>query len=260
MTDFICPRCGGTTPADTFAANRSVCGACGYHARLSWKERIGFIADRETFAAFDEGLVSQNPLNFPGYEEKIRQLQEKTGANEAVITGSAAILGYPVIIGVMESAFMMGSMGSAAGEKITRAFERGAEQKLPVVLFTASGGARMQEGIFSLMQMAKTAGAAARHSEAGALYIAVLTDPTTGGVAASFASLGDIIMAEPGALIGFAGKRVIQDTLGARLPENFQTAEFVREKGFVDLIVPRHNQRSVLARLIRMHGYQRRNP
>ena len=220
---------------------------------------MDFIADEGTFAPFDEGLASKNPLGFPGYEEKIRGLREKTGANEAVVTGEAAILGYPVVIGVMESAFMMGSMGSVVGEKITRAFERATERKLPVVLFTASGGARMQEGIFSLMQMAKTAGAASRHGEAGALYIAVLTDPTTGGVAASFASLGDIIIAEPGALIGFAGKRVIQDTLGAALPEGFQTAEFVRENGFVDLIVPRHNQRSVIARLIRMHGYQRRN-
>jgi acetyl-CoA carboxylase carboxyl transferase subunit beta len=198
-------------------------------------------------------MESKNPIGFPGYEGKIGALQKSCNTKDAVVTGECTIQGYPAVLGIMDSNFMMGSMGSVVGEKITRALEYGTAHKLPVIIFTTSGGARMQEGIFSLMQMAKTSAAAARHNEAGLLYISVVTDPTTGGVTASFASLGDIIIAEPGALLGFAGKRVIEDTIGQKLPERFQTAEFMQEKGFVDIIVPRNEMRTVLARLLKMH-------
>ena len=200
-------------------------------------------------------MKSGNPLDFPEYSEKQAELQTKTGLNDAVITGTATIKGSPVVIGVMDSRFMMGSMGSVVGEKITRAFEYATEKGLPVVMFTASGGARMQEGIVSLMQMAKTSGAVKLHSDAGGLYISVMTDPTTGGVTASFASLGDIIIAEPKVLIGFAGRRVIEGTIKQRLPEDFQLAEFMHEKGFVDMIVERRKMRSVLSHLLKLHGF-----
>ena len=191
----------------------------------------------------------------PEYEEKLAVLKEKCGMNEAVITGLCKIRGYDAVIGIMDSNFMMASMGSVVGEKITRAFEYATKNKLPVILFTASGGARMQEGIVSLMQMAKTSGAIARHNEAGQLYITVMTDPTTGGVTASFASLGDVILAEPKVLIGFAGRRVIQDTIRQQLPDDFQSAEFMLENGFVDMIVERRKMRSTLSKLIMMHNY-----
>ena len=193
------------------------------------------------------------PLDFPDYSEKQAELRAATGLSEAVITGTATIKGSPVVIGIMDSRFMMGSMGSVVGEKITRAFEYATEKKLPVVMFTASGGARMQEGIVSLMQMAKTSGAVARHNEVGGLYISVMTDPTTGGVTASFASLGDIIIAEPKVLIGFAGRRVIEGTIKQKLPDDFQSAEFMLENGFVDMIVERNKMRRVLAHLIKLH-------
>jgi acetyl-CoA carboxylase carboxyl transferase subunit beta len=238
-----------------FLENFHVCGTCGYHARLSWQERLSLTADEGSFREIDALMESKNPIGFPGYMEKLAELRKKRKTREAVVTGICTIMGYTAVIGIMDSYFMMASMGSVAGEKITRVFEHGTAQRLPVVLFTASGGARMQEGIFSLMQMAKTSGAAARHNQAGQLYITVLADPTTGGVTASFASLGDVIIAEPGALIGFAGKRVIADTIGQSLPGHFQTAEFLREHGFADMVVRRDQMREVLSRIIRLHGY-----
>jgi acetyl-CoA carboxylase carboxyl transferase subunit beta len=253
--NYNCPNCQTLTPIDAFLGNLHVCGTCGYHARLTWQERLAFTADEGSFYEFDSQMSSKNPISFPGYEEKIAELQRERGTREAVITGLCTILGYPAVIGVMDSYFMMASMGSVVGEKITRAFEYGTEKKLPVILFTASGGARMQEGIFSLMQMAKTSGAVARHNQSGQLYITILADPTTGGVTASFASLGDIIIAEPGALIGFAGKRVIADTIGQSLPGHFQTAEFLQEHGFADMVVRRDELRTVLSRIIKLHGY-----
>jgi acetyl-CoA carboxylase carboxyl transferase subunit beta len=242
---------------EDFEKNHKVCSACHYHARLTWQERLVLIADEGSFTEFDAGMTSKNPIGFPNYETKIAQLQRDCETREAVVTGECGIQGYRIIIGIMDSRFMMASMGSVVGEKITRAFEYGAAQQRPVLLFTASGGARMQEGIFSLMQMAKTSGAVAQHSRAGQLYITILTDPTTGGVTASFASLGDIIMAEPRALIGFAGKRVIQDTIGQALPENFQSAEFIHDHGFADMIVHRKDMRGMLSRVLRMHQIHR---
>lgn len=216
-------------------------------------DRLAITADSGSFIEYDKGMTSLNPIDYPEYEEKIKGLMEKTGLNEAVITGECTIKGEKCVIGIMDSHFMMASMGSVVGEKITRAFEKAAEKKLPLILFTASGGARMQEGIVSLMQMAKTSGAAARLAQSGGLYITVMTDPTTGGVTASFASLGDIIIAEPKVLIGFAGRRVIEGTIKQRLPEDFQSAEFMLENGFVDMIVERKNMRRTLAHLIRLH-------
>ena len=200
-------------------------------------------------------MISRNPINFPEYEEKQSEIREKTGLKDSIVTGIATIKGSPVVIGVMDSHYIMGSMGSVAGEKITRAFEYATENSLPVVMFTASGGARMQEGVISLMQMAKTSGAVKLHSDNGGLYITVMTDPTTGGVTASFASLGDIIIAEPKVLIGFAGRRVIESTIKQKLPDDFQLAEFQNEKGFVDMIVERRKMRSTLSHLLKLHGY-----
>ncbi len=199
-------------------------------------------------------MTSLNPLNYPDYENKIQTMKEKTGLNDAVITGICKIGGFDSVLCVMDSTFIMGSMGSVVGEKITRAFEYAAENKLPIVIFTTSGGARMQEGIVSLMQMAKVSAAVAKHSDAGLLYVTVLTDPTTGGVTASFAMLGDIILAEPKTLIGFAGRRVIEQTIKQKLPEEFQTAEFLLEHGFVDKIVERENMKNVLTEILRLHN------
>ena len=222
---------------------------------MTARERIAITVDKESFVEFDKDMKSCNPINYPEYEEKQQELREKTGLSDAVVTGQAKIKGSSVIIAVMDSRYMMASMGSVVGEKIARAFETAIEKKLPVVIFTASGGARMQEGIVSLMQMAKTSGAVARHNQAGLLYITVMTDPTTGGVTASFASLGDIIIAEPKVLIGFAGRRVIEGTIKQRLPDNFQLAEFLEDKGFVDMIVERKKMRSTLSHLLKLHGY-----
>jgi acetyl-CoA carboxylase carboxyl transferase subunit beta len=240
-----------------FEQNLWVCGSCGYHSRLSWRQRITITADGGSFIELDAEIEPGNPLSFPGYVSKIREAQEKSGAKEAIVTGCCTIGSYPAVVGVMDSHFMMASMGSAVGEKVTRAFEYAAANGLPVIIFTASGGARMQEGIVSLMQMAKTSGAAAKHSRAGQLYITVLTDPTTGGVTASFASLGDIIIAEPKALVGFAGRRVIEGTIGHTLPADFQAAEFVHSHGFVDMIVHRNALRNMLIRLISFHNYEK---
>lgn len=252
---FKCPRCQNTSPLSRYEELHRVCPVCNYHGRLSSTERIAITVDKESFREFDADMKSKNPLDFPNYTEKQEELRESTGVNDAVVTGTATIKGSPVVIGVMDSRYMMGSMGSVVGEKITRAFEYAGEKHLPVVMFTASGGARMQEGIVSLMQMAKTSGAVQVFSDNGGLYISVMTDPTTGGVTASFASLGDIIIAEPKVLIGFAGRRVIESTIKQRLPEDFQLAEFMHEKGFVDMIVERRKMRSVLSHLLKLHGY-----
>lgn len=250
---FKCPRCQKVEFMENFELKGKVCPNCNYHARISARERLEITADPDSFQEFDVNMQSKNPIDFPGYFEKLERLKEKTGLEEAIITGSCTIEGQPCVIGIMDTNFMMASMGSVVGEKITRAFERAQEMKLPVIMFTASGGARMQEGIISLMQMAKTSGAVARHSDAGLLYITVLTDPTTGGVAASFASLGDILIAEQKVLIGFAGRRVIEGTIKQRLPDDFQSAEFFMQHGFVDILVDRSNMRKTLGRLLRFH-------
>jgi len=255
---FKCPRCQGTSPLIRYEELHRVCPVCNYHGRLSSQERISITVDKDSFCELDSGMTSGNPIDFPDYEEKQKEARDKTGISEAVVTGTATIKGSPCVVGIMDSRYMMGSMGSVVGEKISRAFEYAAENKLPVVMFTASGGARMQEGIVSLMQMAKTSGAVKLHSDQGGLYITVLTDPTTGGVTASFASLGDIIIAEPKVLIGFAGRRVIENTIRQRLPEDFQLAEFMFEKGFVDMIVERRKMRSVLSHLLKLHGYNKK--
>lgn len=251
---FKCPRCGKVEFMDGFLMNNKVCGSCGYHARLTAGERIEQVADNYTFQEHDKHMKSLNPIDFDGYPEKIQQQRRKTGLREAVITGECQIMGSPCMLGVMDTRFMMASMGSVVGEKITRTFEYAAEHSLPVVFFTASGGARMQEGIVSLMQMAKTSAAVGRHSAKGLLYITVLTDPTTGGVTASFASLGDIIIAEPKVLVGFAGRRVIEGTIRQRLPDDFQSAEFGLAHGFVDMIVERREMRKTLGHLLRLHA------
>lgn len=254
---FKCPRCQNVFYMDEFEKRKKACPVCNYHARLSAKERLDITVDKDSFKPFDENMVSLNPIGFPDYEKKIKSMQESTGLKDAVVTGECTIRGYRAVIGIMDSNFMMASMGSVVGEKITRAFEYATEHKLPVILFTASGGARMQEGIISLMQMAKTSGAVKRHSDAGGLYITVLTDPTTGGVTASFASLGDIILAEPKVLVGFAGRRVIQDTIKQKLPDDFQTAEFLLESGFVDAIADRRSMRKTLSNILRLHNYKK---
>jgi len=248
-----CDSCGKAIYKKELEKHMQVCMYCGKHFRMSALDRIELIADEGTFVEFDKSMTSVNPLDFPGYEEKISKLQEETGLNEAVITGKCQINGEECVIGVMDSRFMMGSMGSVVGEKITRAIEKATSQRLPVIIFTTSGGARMQEGMFSLMQMAKVSAALAKHNKEGLLYIPVLTDPTTGGVTASFAMLGDIILAEPGALIGFAGKRVIEQTIKQSLPEGFQTAEFLLEHGFIDAVVPREKLKETLSELLSLH-------
>lgn len=248
-----CKKCGQIIYKKDLESNLMVCNHCGYHFRISAQERIELIADKDTFEELDNNLQTTNPINFNGYLDKIDKLKDYTGLKEAVVTGSCKINDNKAIICVMDSNFMMGSMGSVVGEKITRAFEKAVQLKLPVIVFTTSGGARMQEGMFSLMQMAKTSAAVAKHSEAGLLYITVLTDPTTGGVTASFAMLGDIILAEPEALVGFAGKRVIEQTIRQELPKGFQRAEFLLEHGFIDKIVPRKQLKNVLALFLAIH-------
>ncbi len=252
---FKCPRCSNVFYNEEFVNNKKVCPKCNYHARLTWQERLEMTADEGSFIPFDENLHSLNPIGFPRYEEKVHKCAADCNTNEAIVTGECTIRGYRCVIGIMDSHFMMASMGSVVGEKITRAFEYATEKKLPVIMFTASGGARMQEGIVSLMQMAKTSGAVKLHSDAGGLYIAVMTDPTTGGVTASFASLGDITIAEPKVLIGFAGRRVIEDTIRQRLPDDFQSAEFQQDCGFVDMIVERGMMRKRLSNILKLHGF-----
>ncbi len=250
-----CPRCGSVIYSEEFENAMKVCPKCGYHARLTWQERLDMTVDSNSFKELDADLVSLNPIGFPRYEEKIAKMNEQCDMKEAIVTGECTIRGYRCVLGIMDSHFMMASMGSVVGEKITRAFEYAAEKRLPVIMFTASGGARMQEGIISLMQMAKTSGAVKRHSDAGGLYVTVLTDPTTGGVQASFASLGDILIAEPKVLIGFAGRRVIQNTVRTRLPDDFQSAEFQMESGLLDMIVERGMMRKTLSNILKLHGF-----
>jgi len=249
-----CVKCGQTIYSEDLESNYKVCPYCDNHFRMTAKERIEFLIDDGTFEEFDRGMKSVNPLDFEGYEDKISKAMEATRQNEAVITGKGRILGEEAVVCVMDSYFMMGSMGSVVGEKISRAVETAVDQKLPVIIFTASGGARMQEGIFSLMQMAKTSAALGRLSDAGLLYITVITDPTTGGVTASFATLGDVILAEPGALIGFAGRRTIEQTIKKTLPEEFQTAEFMIKHGFIDKIVHRRDQVSMIKNILAVHS------
>lgn len=248
-----CPNCHKDIPLSRLWANDLVC-ACGYHFRMKARQRIKLIADKDSFRELFVSMKSGNPLNFPGYKDKAETARTASGEEEAVICGTATIGKQKCCLFVMESYFMMGSMGSAVGEKITSLFEYALKHRLPVVGFTVSGGARMQEGLLSLMQMAKTSAAVKRHSDAGLLYIAVLTDPTTGGVTASFAMEADIILAEPGATVGFAGKRVIEQTTKKTLPKEFQTSEFVLEHGFIDKIVSRQNQKKMLSLLLKMHN------
>ncbi|MCI9050625.1 MAG: acetyl-CoA carboxylase carboxyltransferase subunit beta [Lachnospiraceae bacterium] len=248
-----CSHCSQMIYKEDFIENHNICPKCGFYFRMDARERIEMIADIYTFEEWDEKMPILNPLDFPGYSEKLKEAQEKTGLSEAVVTGKMFIFGQPCVVGVCDSRFLMSSMGRNVGEKITRAVERATKEKLPIILFTASGGARMQEGIISLMQMAKTSAALKCHSDAGLLYITVLTDPTTGGVTASFAMLGDIILSEPNALIGFAGPRVIEQTIGRKLPEGFQRSEFLLEHGFVDKIVERGLLKETLGRLLRYH-------
>ena len=250
---ITCPKCGQESERRLVAHGLSVCPKCGYHWPIGAYYRLSTILDPGSFRELHPRLSAGDPLHFPGYQEKLDAAQHKTGLTEAVVTATGTIGGSRCVVGVLDSRFLMGSMSTAVGEKVTLAIEFAAKNKLPLILFSASGGARMQEGILSLMQMAKTSAALARFSDKGLLYISVLTDPTTGGVTASFASLGDIILAEPGALIGFAGPRVIQQTIGETLPEGFQRAEYQESHGFVDAVVPREKMRDTLSQLLRLH-------
>ncbi|MCF7927382.1 MAG: acetyl-CoA carboxylase, carboxyltransferase subunit beta [Candidatus Izimaplasma sp.] len=248
-----CPNCNSTVNMKEILQNHFKCKYCNEHFRVRAIDRLDMTLDKNTFVEKGLGFITLNPLFQDGYDEKIKQYQTKTNLDEAYVYGYGEIEGHPAVIGVMDSYFLMGSMGSVVGEKVAKSFEYAIYKKLPIIIFTASGGARMQEGIFSLMQMAKTSSLVAKHSNEGLLYISVLTHPTTGGVTASFASLGDITLAEPNALIGFAGPRVIKQTINQELPEGFQTSEFLRDKGFVDKVVDRQVLRHTLGRLLRFH-------
>lgn len=248
-----CNKCCKILYKRSLEENLSICPNCNYYFRLGAYDRLKQICDKDSFKEINKYIIQKNPMNFKGYEEKLKANEEKSGTKEAVITGEAFIRGEKTIIAVMDSNFIMGSMGTVVGEKITQAIEIATAKKLPIIIFTASGGARMQEGIHSLMQMAKISGALSKHSEAGLLYITVLTDPTTGGVTASFAMLGDIILAEPNSLVGFAGRRVIEGTIKQKLPKDFQSAEFLLEHGFIDNIIKRENLAMVLGKLLKFH-------
>ena len=248
-----CDNCKEILYKEDLHKNLSVCPNCGKHFRLSARRRIKQIADEGTFKEIGEDILTKNPLHFEEYMKKVESLKEKTKIDEAVKCGICEIEGQKAVLGVMDGNFLMGSMGQAVGERITLAIETAIKKKLPLVMFCVSGGARMQEGIVSLMQMAKTSAAIAKLNESGLLYISVFTDPTTGGVTASFASLGDIILAEPKALIGFAGPRVIEQTIKQKLPEGFQRSEFLLEHGFIDKIVERKDMKETLSKLIRLH-------
>lgn len=250
-----CDNCKEILYKEDVRANYRVCPNCGKHFRLSSRRRIAQIIDEGTFEELNKDLHTTDPIKFEGYLQKVKSLEEKTKIKEAVRTGIGKINGINVAIGVMDANFMMGSMGEVVGEKITRLIETAIEKHLPVILFCASGGARMQEGMVSLMQMAKTSAALSKLNKAGLLYISVFTDPTTGGVTASFASLGDVILAEPDALIGFAGPRVIEQTINQKLPEGFQRAEFLLEHGFVDRIVERKDMKNELFNILKLHNY-----
>ena len=249
----VCKKCGESSTYGELSANAMICPHCGAYLRMGALERIELIADKNSFKEIDKSLKSKNIIGFPGYDEKLDKAMETSGLNEGVVCGIAEIGGNKCAMFVMDSNFMMGSMGTVLGEKITRLFEKATKEKLPVVGFTTSGGARMQEGILSLMQMAKVSGAAKKHSESGNLYITVLTDPTTGGVTASFAMLGDIIISEPKALVGFAGARVVEQTTGKALPEGFQSAEFMLEHGFIDMIEERQRLKYTISKILEIH-------
>ncbi|MBE7718336.1 MAG: acetyl-CoA carboxylase carboxyltransferase subunit beta [Lacrimispora celerecrescens] len=249
-----CNKCSQPVYGEDVKNNHFICPKCKGYFRIHAYRRIEMVADEGTFEEWDKEMEFKNPLDFPGYDKKVAAAREKTGLNEAIVTGSCAINGQKAVIGVCDARFIMSSMGQVMGEKIARAVERATKEKLPVIIFACSGGARMQEGIVSLMQMAKTSAALKRHHEAGQLYISVLTDPTTGGVTASFAMLGDIILAEPFALIGFAGPRVIEQTIGQKLPDGFQRSEFLLEHGFIDKIVPREEMKETLADILKLHN------
>ncbi|QLL98189.1 acetyl-CoA carboxylase, carboxyltransferase subunit beta [Streptococcus oralis] len=251
-----CPGCKHTIYQKDLGSER-ICPHCNYTFRISAQERLDLTIDSGSFLELFTGIETQDPLNFPGYQKKLATMREKTGLDEAVLTGTASIKEQKVALGIMDSNFIMASMGTVVGEKITRLFEYATVENLPVVLFTASGGARMQEGIMSLMQMAKISAAVQRHSKAGLFYLTILTDPTTGGVTASFAMEGDIILAEPQSLVGFAGRRVIENTVRETLPDDFQKAEFLLEHGFVDAIVKRRELPETIAKLVRLHGGSR---
>lgn len=255
-----CPECGTLLLTTDIEENLQVCSKCNHHFRLGARKRIEIIADKDSFVEMDSEFMSTNIIGFPGYDDKLKKGREKSGENESVICGECLIRGIKTVIISMNAEFMMGSMGTVTGDKITRAFEYATEKGLPVVAFTVSGGARMQEGILSLMQMAKTSGAVKQHSDAGLLYITVLTDPTSGGVTASFAMEGDIILAEPKALIAFAGPRVIEQTIRQKLPRDFQTAEFLQAKGFVDKVVDRRYLKDTIGHLLKIHNYEEVEP
>ena len=248
-----CNKCGAAILTEEVKSAGYICPKCQGYFRVHAYERIRMTVDEDSFEEWEKDMEFVNPLEFKGYEEKVKSLKEKTGLSEAVVTGKASIEGNPAVIAVCDGRFLMASMGQVVGEKITRAVERATKEQLPVIIFACSGGARMQEGIVSLMQMAKTAAALKQHSDAGLLYVSVLTDPTTGGVTASFAMLGDVILAEPKALIGFAGPRVIEQTIGEKLPKGFQRSEFLLEHGFIDRIVERKETRTVLGNILQMH-------
>lgn len=248
-----CNKCGAAILTEEVKSAGYICPKCQGYFRVHAYERIRMTVDEDSFEEWEKDMEFVNPLEFKGYEEKVKSLKEKTGLSEAVVTGKASIEGNPAVIAVCDGRFLMASMGQVVGEKITRAVERATKEQLPVIIFACSGGARMQEGIVSLMQMAKTAAVLKQHSDAGLLYVSVLTDPTTGGVTASFAMLGDVILAEPKALIGFAGPRVIEQTIGEKLPKGFQRSEFLLEHGFIDRIVERKEMRTVLGNILQMH-------
>lgn len=251
-----CPKCDAIHHIHDVKEILILCPSCGFHVPLPTKHRISQITDADSFVQFDYQINRFDPLAFPGYQDKIEKSQATLAIDEAVLAGTATINEQPCVIAIMDNAYFMGSMGSIVGERITHAIEQATMMELPIMIFSTSGGARMQEGLFSLMQMAKTAAALARHHEVGQLYISILTNPTTGGVSASYAMLGDIIVAEPGALICFAGPRVIKDTIKQDLPDGFQTAEFLQEHGFIDLVVERANMRTTLSQLLNFHRKQ----
>lgn len=255
-----CKNCKTIYISKELENNLNVCPACDHHYQQNSWERINSLFDEGTFEEWDKQLISTNPLGFPEYLEKVEKDREKTNLNEAVVTGKGLIDGLPVAFSVMDARFRMGSMGSVVGEKIARSIENARKEKIPYVIFTASGGARMQEGVLSLMQMAKVSVAVKRHSTAGGLMISVMTDPTTGGVSASFASQGDYNFAEPGALIGFAGRRVIEETIREKLPDDFQTAEFLLKHGQLDRVVHRHDMRETLSLIFKMHDKTNQTP
>ena len=254
QAEETCPACSKAVPRRELVANRYVCPLCGHYYPIGAYYRLSLVLDRGTFRELDGGLSTNDPLHFPGYEAKLEGARRVTGMNEGVVTATGRMGGHRVAVGAIDSRFFMGSMSAALGEKVTRLVEFAEKYRLPLILFSASGGARMQEGILSLMQMAKTSAALERFSQKGGLYISVFTHPTTGGVTASFASLGDVILSEPGALIGFAGLRVIEQTIGEKLPEGFQSAEYLLEHGFLDAIVPRPQLRTTLLQILKLHG------